>query len=76
MKTGRVYRIPKEMIEKMRLKHIKGIIFCGIMFDIYKDKEAGHTYLKVEGESGGDMVFVELKNVEEGGEKEWLIERQ
>ena len=66
--------MPKEVMEKMRLKHIKGIIFCGITFDIYKDKETGHAYLKIEGENGGDMVFVELKNVEEGGEKEWLIE--
>lgn len=65
MKTGRVYRMPKEVIEKMHLKHIKGIVFCGLLFDTYYDRETGKKYLKVEGETGGDIVLVEMK---EGGE--------
>lgn len=65
MRTGRVYRMPKEMIEKMKLKHIKGIVFYGMLFDIYKERETGKVYLKVEGENGGDMIIVEIK---EGGE--------
>lgn len=65
MKTGRVYRMPKEVIEKMHLKHIKGIVFCGLLFDTYYDQETGKKYLKVEGETGGDIVLVEIKK---GGE--------
>ena len=49
----------------MKLHHIKGINFYGIMFDIYEDKETGKKYLKVEGEDGGDIIIVEIK---EGGE--------
>ena len=67
MRTGRVYRVPaKEVIEKMKLKHIKGIVFCGLLFDTYYNQETGKKYLKVEGETGGDVVLVEIK--EEGGE--------
>lgn len=55
----------KEVIEKMHLKHIKGINFCGLLFDTYYDRETGKKYLKVEGETGGDIVLVEMK---EGGE--------
>ena len=65
MRIGRVYRITKEMIEKMLLEHIKGIVFCGMLFDIYRDKETGRTFLKVEGETGGDMAFMEMKDAEE-----------
>lgn len=68
MKTGRAYRayqIPKEVYERMHLHHIKGINFCGILFDIYEDRETGKKYLKVEGETGGSIVLVELT---EGGE--------
>lgn len=49
----------------MLLEHIKGIVFCGMLFDIYRDKETGRIYLKVEGEEGGDVILVEMK---EGGE--------
>ena len=49
----------------MHLHHIKGINFCGILFDIYEDRETGKKYLKVEGETGGSIVLVELT---EGGE--------
>ena len=68
MKTGRAYRayqMPKEVYERMHLHHIKGINFYGIMFDIYEDRETEKRYLKVEGETGGSIVLVELK---EGGE--------
>ena len=65
MRTGRVYRMPKEVIEKMKLKHIKGIVFYGLLFDIYKDSETSKLYMKVEGETGGDVIIVEIK---EGGE--------
>lgn len=65
MRTGRVYRIPKEVFEKMLLEHIKGIVFCGMLFDIYRDKETGRVFLKVEGEDGGDMAFMEMKDAEE-----------
>ena len=68
MRTGKVYRIPKEVFEKMLLEHIKGIIFCGMLFDIYRDKETGRVFLKIEGEDGGDMIFAEVKDYEEGGE--------
>ena len=49
----------------MHLRHIKGIVFCGLLFDTYYDRETGKKYLKVEGEEGGDVVLVEMK---EGGE--------
>ena len=65
MRTDRVYRVPKEVIEKMKLKHIKGIICYGIMFDIYRDNETGKKYLKVEGEDGGDIVLVEITEGDE-----------
>lgn len=68
MRTSRVcraYQMPKEVYERMKLHHIKGINFYGIMFDIYEDKETGKKYLKVEGEDGGDIIIVEIK---EGGE--------
>lgn len=65
MKIGRIYRIPKEVIEKMLLEHIKGIVFCGMLFDMYRDKETGRIFLKVEGETGGDMAFMEVKDAEE-----------
>ena len=65
MRTGKAYRIPKEVYEKMFLRHIKGIVFCGMLFDIYKDNETDKIYLKVEGETGGDIIVVEMK---EGGE--------
>lgn len=58
----------------MMLEHIKGITFYGLLFDIYKDKETGRNYLKVESECGGDIVFVELKDEGKGGESAWLIE--
>ena len=65
MKTGKVYRLRKEVMEKMHLRHIEGIVFCGLLFDTYYDRETGKKYLKVEGETGGDIVLVEMK--EEGG---------
>ena len=52
----------------MLLEHIKGIVFYGMLFDIYRDKETGRIYLKVEGEDGGDMIFAEVKDCEGGGE--------
>lgn len=65
MKIGRIYRIRKEMYQAMHLRHIKGIVFCGLLFDTYYDQETGKKYLKVEGEEGGDVVLTEIK---EGGE--------
>ena len=68
MKTGKAYRayqMPKEVYERMKLHHIKGINFYGILFDVYEDKETGKKYLKVEGETGGNIILVEIT---EGGE--------
>lgn len=65
MRIARIYRITKEVLDKMLLRHIKGIVFCGVMFDTYRDKETGRVFLKVEGEDGGDVILVEMK---EGGE--------